>query len=150
VLEPPHALTHRHTEALELLLAPPEAEPEDQPSAGDQVHRGGVLGNPDRIVQGDQQQPGPDLDPARPRRDRRTHRQKRRQIPVVDEVVLGDPDRIEPELLRVHRQVEGVGVQLLVAAGIPWEPLTRDQPEAEAHARTLPAVASVAAPGASH
>src|SRR3954462_12539492 len=113
MLESLHALAELHAEPVELLGAPSEPEPQDQSSARDEVNGCGILRNADRIVQRDQQQAGADLDTAPASPDRGAQRKQRGRVRVVHEMMFGRPDRVEAELLRVYREVERLGVEVL-------------------------------------
>ena len=79
-------------EALELLDAVAEADAEVEASIAEDIDGGGVLGDADRVVQGQQQDPGADPDARGEARDRGGDGQHGGGVAVVDEVVLGDPD----------------------------------------------------------
>ena len=58
LLEAAHALAARHAKRVELDIAIPEPDAEDEIAAPDRIERGNVLGDFDRIVQRRQQHPG--------------------------------------------------------------------------------------------
>ena len=72
------ALGSRRAEHPELLLAPAVADPQDQPAARELVDHGGVLGQPERVVQRREHHPGPELDPFGRGGERRQHRRAAR------------------------------------------------------------------------
>ena len=55
-------LRERHAEHPELLLAPPDAEAEREPAAGELIDDGRVLGEPERVVERGQHHAGPQAD----------------------------------------------------------------------------------------
>ena len=93
--------------------------------AGEVVEDRETLGDPHRIVPGEHSDHGPELDPGRlsgqPRQD---HRRLRRQL-VVGEVVLGDPSRVEADLLGPAAEAQLAAVDLGVRA-IPVKVLEGD------------------------
>ena len=52
------ALADRHAEHAELLLPPPESQPQDQAAPRDEVDGGGVLGQAQGVVEGREHHPG--------------------------------------------------------------------------------------------
>ena len=89
-------------ERLELLVAVAHAEAEHHATAGEHVDGGDVLRQLERVVERQQQDVGRELHLLRARRDRGQQWNRRRRVAVLGEVVLGDPDRVEAELLGAH------------------------------------------------
>ena len=101
---------------LELLLAVAEPGDEADAAAADQRDRRELLGESHRVVQRHQDRGDVDLDAFRAPGNRRRERHRRRHEPVVDAVVLGEHDDVEPEPVGplalvetglVHRGVRG-------------------------------------------
>ncbi len=124
-------------EGVEFGVAPPQTEPQGEPSAAEQLDRGGVLGKTQRMVQRRQDDPGPDLDPGGAGRHGGAGDQQRRHVAVIDEVVLGGPNRGESEPFRRLGHGEGVGVDLLPVRGRSGADLGRKQSETDAHLATF-------------
>ena len=94
-------------EAVDDLLGRASADPELQPTAGDQVGGTGVLDHVQRVLVAHVDDGRTDLDPLRPGADRRQERERRRQLlgEVVDPEVgavgaqvldrLGELDRLD-------------------------------------------------------
>jgi hypothetical protein len=80
--------------------------PDVEPPLRDDVDQRHLLGQPDRIVEG--QDGGRQADPnsRSPRGHRAGERGRVHREAVVDEVVLGEPDLVEAQLLRPHHLVE--------------------------------------------
>ena len=89
------------------------ADAEVEAPAGEQRERGGVLGESDRVVQRQQHQVRADPHPGRALGDRGGDHERRGRVAVVDEVVLGEPHRVEAELLGGDDLVERAAVELL-------------------------------------
>jgi hypothetical protein len=88
-------------DAIALELDGPVASPDAhvQPPAAQDVHHRQLLGEADRVVEGQDGRGEPDADVARAHgRGGGQHRRRDRQA-VLDEVVLGQPDAVEPQLL---------------------------------------------------
>src|SRR5688572_2511093 len=66
---PAHPLLCRNAEHPELLLAPAETEPENEPAARKLVHDGSVLGQSQRVVERREHHPGAEPDPLGDRGD---------------------------------------------------------------------------------
>ena len=93
------SLRARHAEALELLGAVAEPNPEPKPAARDYVDEGCVLGQLQRMPKRREQDVGADADSRRARGDSGSGGRQRGQIAVVGEVMFGEPNGIEAELL---------------------------------------------------
>ena len=128
-----HPAGERDPQRIELLGPPAQAQPQNQAAARDQVHHGGVLGQPGGFVERGQQQRSADPDAPGSGGDRRAHGQQRWQVGVVDEVVLGHPHRVEAERVRVLGERQGLLVEVLVGPGIAWVALAGDEAEPEVH-----------------
>src|SRR5271154_4828697 len=93
------SLRARHAEALELLGAVAEPNPEPQPAARDYVDEGCVLGQLQRMPERREQDVGAHADSRRARGDSGSGGRQGGQIAVVGEVMFGEPNGIEAELL---------------------------------------------------
>src|ERR1700689_502905 len=93
------SLRARHAEALEFLGTVAQTNPKSQAAARDYIDEGRVLGQLQRMEKRRQQDVGADGDAGGARRDRSRRGHQRRQIPVVSEMMLCEPDGIEADLL---------------------------------------------------
>src|ERR1700722_1955512 len=93
------SLRTRHAEAFELLGAVSEAYPKSEPAAREDIDECGVLGQLQRVKKRRQQDVGADSDARSARRNSSSRGHQRRQVAVVGEVMLGEPDGIEAKLL---------------------------------------------------
>ena len=85
------------------------------PAAADVVEHREVLGEPDRMVERQQADIAGEAHLLRARRHRRGDGNPRRQVAVVDEVMLGEPDEIEPEPVEPGDLIHDRGIELLMA-----------------------------------
>jgi hypothetical protein len=85
-------------------VSPPH--PDVEPALRDDVHQRHLLGQPDRIVEGQDGGGQADPDLGSPRGHRAGEGGGVHREAVVDEVMLGEPDLVEAELLRPHHLVE--------------------------------------------
>jgi hypothetical protein len=76
-----------------------------------------LLGKTQRVVQRHEDRGDVDLDALGAPRDRRRQRHRRRHEAVVDAVMLGEDDDIEPQLIRPFALVEARLVHLGVRGG---------------------------------
>ena len=90
--------------AVDHLLGRPSADPELQPATGDQISRPGVLGEVQRVLVAHVDHGGPDLDPRRPRADRRQQRERRGEL--TREMVNAEVRAVGAELLRRDRELD--------------------------------------------
>ena len=104
-----------------------------KPPVRDQIDGRGVLREPERVVQRREQDGRPDVDALRRLRDRRGHDEQRRHVPVVHEVMLGDPDGVEAVPLGGDTALDGVAVDVGVGTRIVGRVLARDESVAESH-----------------
>src|SRR5580704_8599848 len=88
-----------YAEALEFLGAVAEPNPEPKPAARDRVDEGCVLGQLQRMPKRREQDVGADANSRRSRCDSGSGGRQRGQIAVVGEVMFGEPNGIEAELL---------------------------------------------------
>ena len=110
--EAPEALATRDPVAVELMAGVSLAEPHVDASVRQHVQRSDVLGDADRVVQRQQQQVETDPDPFSACGDGRSERDDRRRVPVVGEVVFGQPDRLVAERLGMFDERELVAVHV--------------------------------------
>src|SRR4051812_44252915 len=109
-------------EAAELCLRRRLAGAELEPPAGDQVERGGALGDPRRVVERGRKlhDAVTETDALRPLRRRRQEHLRRARVRVLlEEVMLDLPDVIEAHPVGQLDLLEGVAQQLLVRAVLP-------------------------------
>jgi hypothetical protein len=90
--------------AVDDLLRRAAADPELQPSAGDQIRGARVLDHVERILVPHVDDRGADLDPARPRADR--GQQRKRRAELAREMVHAEVGAVEAELLGGDRQID--------------------------------------------
>src|SRR5438309_1198795 len=115
LLEAVAVLLLRHVVAAELRrpVAAPEADLE--PAARDDVHEGRLLGQAQRVMEGEDRRRQPDTHAPGPRGGDGGEGAGIDGEAVVDEVVLGQPDLVEAELLRPLHLLELAVHDLLVA-----------------------------------
>ena len=89
-----------------------ESDAEVEAAVGEDVDGGGVFGDPDCIVQRQQQDPGADPDASGQAGDGGGDGQDGGCVAVVDEVMFGDPDVVVAELLGVDDFIENLVVEL--------------------------------------
>ena len=95
----------------------PAARPEIQAPVGQDVERGGALGDADRVVARQHDHPVPQPDPRGPGCQRRQEDLGRRAVgDLLVEVMLGRPVVVEADLLGEHRLGERVPVDPVVDA----------------------------------
>src|SRR3954451_5639643 len=99
------------TEELELRDAVPGPEPEVDAATRHDVDQCRLLGDLDRMVERRDHDRSTEPDPPGTRRDRGEEREWLRDVPVVEEVVLGRPHRMRAETLRFLAQLERESVQ---------------------------------------
>ena len=90
----------------------PEAEDVADPTGTRVVEHGRVLGQAQRVVEGDEQGGDGDADAPRARCEGGGQQQRRREVAIVDTVVFGQHQGVEPLLVAVGRLVEGGGIEL--------------------------------------
>ena len=114
------------------LVAAPDAEVE--PAAGEQIDHRPLLGGTDRVVERQDRDGGAEADRARPLGERAREDRHRGADTVLGEVVLGDPDAVVPELFRVRRLGEGVGIHALLRSPLG---LLEEEEDTEFHRSLL-------------
>lgn len=83
------------------------ADAQLQPPVGQRVDDGRVLGDAPRVLQRQRDDGGAEPDPLRVLRDGgQQHERRRQQAAEMPVVVLGDPERVEAEPVRLHRQLD--------------------------------------------
>ena len=112
LLHQPSPVAPIDAEHVELLQLVPEAEAQPEPASRQEIDDRGLLGHVERVVQRQQEHGRPDGDPLGPGRDGGGHGEGGREVRVVDEVVLGQPDHVEAEGLHRLDVREGLGVDL--------------------------------------
>ena len=98
----PSPLVDAGAESSELGLAPAQTQAQREPSSAEETDRGRVLGKTQRMVQWSEDDPGPDLDGRGGGCDGTADHCEGRHVTVVDEMVLGGPDRGEAKTLRFN------------------------------------------------
>ena len=106
-----HAARDGQTEAAELVRRVAHADADLDAAVADIVEHREVLGQPHRMVERQQADVARHPHAFGTRGDRARHRHPRRQVAVVEEVVLGEPDEIESEPVEHHDLVHDRGVQ---------------------------------------
>ncbi len=135
-----HAVRHREAERLELVDRVAEADAELDAPARQLVEDGEVLGEAQRVRERDDRDVRRDPHPLRAGRGRTGDRGERRQVAVLDEVVLAEPDLVEPELVEPGDLVDRLGVDVLQRVVAPrWAAEVVGDAEADwwGHGRTL-------------
>ena len=103
-------------ESVELDPAEPAADAQDGPTPREVVEHGEALGDPHRVVPGQDRHHRPELDAlGLSRHPGQEHEHLRRQL-VVREVMLGRPHRVEADVLGPGRELEVAPVDLEVGA----------------------------------
>src|SRR5918992_5941132 len=95
LLQTPRASFYGDVELAEFLFPPADAQSADRSSTRQLIDYRKVLGEPQRIVEGGQDDTCAQLDALRDGGEGRKHRQHRRKVTVFGEVVFGDPRGIE-------------------------------------------------------
>src|SRR3954471_16115913 len=131
-------------EAAELGLRRRLAGAELDPAAGDQVERGGALGDPRGVVERGRQLHDAVAEPdalGPLRRRSQEHLRRARVRVLLEEVVLDLPDVVEADPVGELDLLESVAQQLLVGAVLPRPRhlVLVEDPEAHRALRTLPA-----------
>jgi hypothetical protein len=97
------------------------ADADLDPAATDVVEHRQVFGEPHRMVERQQAYVARKAHVSGARRHRRGDRDPRREIAVIDEVMLREPDEIEPKPVQPCHLVKDGGIEVLVAhAGFGW------------------------------
>ena len=100
LLEALAILLLRHVVAAELGRTIAAADADVQTPARDDIDQRRLLGQAQRVVERQDRRRQSDADAARARRGHRRQGRRVHREAVVDEVVLGQPDLVEAELLR--------------------------------------------------
>ena len=114
LLEAGAALLELGSVERELVRLVADGRAHDQPPIRHDVHHRGVLGEPGRMVEGGDQDVGPEEDTRGAGGEAGEHRDRRRPVVVDHGVVLFHPDGVEAEVLSAHHFLERVLV--IVAA----------------------------------
>jgi hypothetical protein len=107
------------TEELVLVPAVARAGHDREPTARREVEHGDVLGQPQRVVQGHLQGGHAHPDALRPPGHRAAEHERRRAVAVLQAVVLGQHDEVEPLLVGPGGEVEGGPVEVRRARRAP-------------------------------
>ena len=100
LLHCPAPLVDPGAETVELDLAPAKTQAESESPSTEQADGGCVLGETKRMVEGGEDHTGADLDGGGGGSDGATHDREGWHVAVVDEMVLGGPDRGEAKTFR--------------------------------------------------
>ena len=105
------AMLFRDLQAVELFIAVAHPYSQAQSAVGNDIDHSGIFGQAQRMIKRREQNVGSERDPRGARRYRREHCHHRGQVAVVNEVMLGHPERIEAGLLEEfdlpkHRGIE--------------------------------------------
>ena len=121
------------------------AEAGDHPSAREMVHRGDLVRQPERVMEGRHVHRVADGDPFGAGGDGgRDHRGRRRQT-VGRTVMLGQPHAVEPQVLGQYGVVQRAGKYLGLRHA---RRLRQDEKQPEAHAQSYTVAPRGGAPGA--
>ena len=118
-LEAGHPLAPVDAGRAEIRILVAEADAENGPPSGDDVEHRCILGDPDRVVQREQQHGGPDPDAAGARRNGRQYHERRGQEAVLVLMMLSDEETGKSGRLRRLRFLHGLrhAAVEVVAAG---------------------------------
>src|SRR5215831_12207619 len=105
------ALLEGHTETFELFSFEAKTDTELEPTARDDIDDGDILGQAHGVVKRHQEHPGRDADPLRAGSDCCSDGHNRREIAVVDEVVLRHPYVVEAVVLAPRNLIENFTVE---------------------------------------
>ena len=120
-----------HPEQLELRVEVPEPAAQAHAAVGDDVHHRGGLRHLNRVVERQQEDRRPDLDPLGPRGERRTRDQRRGQITVGHHVMLRDEDAVEAALLGYFGRAQNLLPAAYDVPAVGW--VLRHEQHAETH-----------------
>ena len=129
--EPPSIVTRTDTSSRP---SPSLSEPDREPSIRDQVENGRVLGNAQRIVKRRLENARAETQPLGASGDGPKEDEGRREIAIVEKVMLCTPDRVESQALGFLREVEHLVIDLALRARISRMALACDVAEPEADA----------------
>ena len=117
----------------ELVGAIGTSQTEHESAPAQQVERDGVLGQPDRVVEGRDGDAGARRQPPRRTEHGGADWDDCRGVPVRCEVVLGDPERVETDFFGEQGLAHHVLVQLTMRPGRIRRPLRAVHADAETH-----------------
>ena len=140
------AVRDREAEPAKLVRRVAQADAELDAAARQLIEHGEILGKPKRMRERDDRDVRRDPDPLRRRRGRASDRGERRQVAVLDEVVLAEPDLVEAELVESSDLVDRLRVhvvQRVVAAGRAAEVVRDAEPHRRGHANEARASAGI-------
>ena len=105
------ALLGGHAETRELFTFEADPDTKLETAARDDINGRDILGEAYGIVKRHQEHAGYDADPVGARGDRRGYRQNRGQIPILNEVVLRQPDVVKPVVLAPRDLIDDFAVE---------------------------------------
>ena len=127
------AVDHRGAKGLHLAGVVAPADAEDDPAAGENVHHGEVLGEPDRVPHGKDVEAAAELDAVGVLRQVLAHDEQvgNALVPLPLEVVLGHPQDVEPQVVEEHRRCRAMSMAMesrslsyqRSLAGMPSKPM---------------------------
>jgi hypothetical protein len=123
----------RDPQRAELLDPIAGRNPEFQPAATQVVDDGGILSEADRVLEGSEDDRGSQSHGRGSHRERREHREHGREVALVGHVVLGQPDRLEPERLRRLHLIQHLAIKLVIGP-VPLGRISKVVPDSELHA----------------
>jgi hypothetical protein len=132
-LGPADPLGTRDAERVELRRPVAKSEAKLKPPAAQLVDHRGVLGEPDRVLKRREDDRSSDADRDRPRSDCGEHWEERRQVAIVSDMVLREPDGLEAKRLRPLDLLEILAVDDVVRP-VPARRVAEVVPETEIHA----------------
>src|SRR5579862_1392685 len=126
------AFLEGHSEAVELFVFEADADSELETAAGDDIDYCNVLRQAHGIVKRRQEHAGCDANLLGTSGDRRGYRQDRGKVPVLDEVVLREPNVVESMGIAPCDLIEGFRVEAIVGLS-PLERVAEVIPKTKAY-----------------
>src|SRR5215471_2588974 len=130
------ALLEGHTKTFELFSFEAKTDTELEPTARDDIDDGNILGQAHGVVKRHQEHPGRDADPLCAGSDRCSDGHNRREIAVVDEVVLRHPYVVEAVVLAPRDLFEDFAVEPIGGLA-PLRRIAEVVPQTKAYLSTL-------------
>ena len=125
LVEPAPAFGERNAETLVDVGESAPADAELHPAVADLVQRGDLFGDTHRVGQGQQEHRRAQPDSPGAARDGAGNGDRRGQYPGGTEMVLGQPDRLDAQLLGFIHQPERLFERLVFAGAVPYRELQK-------------------------